>query len=525
MDDKYLNMPKDGDSVSIFGGASPEICEIKKEKPSFTRTEKIMAIAAAVFGSLFVHLVLWHTTGFLTTLFYIAVITVSVKFLNKSGFKLSAGQKCWAAVLYAFSFVFSVTANSMIKFLDVLFLLAGGAYLVYCVTADKKMFGRFMPIEMHMCVAHEPVHSMGREFSALGSTAEGTHFGRHAGAVIAGIAIAVPLTLVVGGLLVSADEGMGRMLNSILQYLNVESMCSIFWELMAAIPASGYLFGLLYSHIHKDGKTKLDDSECEQMCQRAKKLGNTVAYTAVTPICVLYVMFFISQANYFLSAFYGRLPDGYSFSEYARKGFFELFAVELINAAVIFFINFFTKKSGDKKTGVLKFYTVMISVFTLLITATALSKMALYIANYGLTQLRLYTSWFMVLTAFMFVFVIIKQFHGGLAFMKAAACTFTLMFALLCFSRPDALIAKYDLEYFSDKIDCYDVKSISRLSGDAAAVIASPEQRETVNALFNNNEEELNRMYDDILRHNNKSFYDKLNLSSVLINIRLKDIK
>ena len=114
-------------------------------------------------------------------------------------------------------------------------------------------------------------------------------------------------------------------------------------------------------------------------------------------------MFFISQAGYFLSAFTNSLPEGFTYADYARRGFFELFAIALINLGVTCFMSLFSKKAGREKPFALKFYSVMISVFTLILIATAMSKMIMYINRYGLTALRFYTSWFMVLLAMIFV--------------------------------------------------------------------------------------------------------------------------
>lgn len=508
------------------GGAAavPQYTFVQKEKPSFTSGEKKLAILAAGLGFLFVHFVLWHATGFFTTLFYTAFISVTCGYLKKNGCKFSQGHKLWTAVLYVFSTVFSITANSTVKLLDVIFLAAGTAYLVYCVTANEKMFGRFLPFEMHNCVTKNPMSNLGKEFLALGSSAKGTHIGKNIMAIAGGCLIAVPLTVIVGSLLISADKGMEDMLKVVIGHLDFENIYSLLWELAVTIPASGYLFGLLYSHTNKERSKRAEADECERLCKNARIVRNTVAYTAVTPICVLYVMFFVSQANYFLSAFYGRLPEGYSFSEYARKGFFELFAIELINAFVIFAMNFFSKKSGEEKTKALKIYTVVISVFTLLITATAISKMVMYIEFHGLTQLRVYTTWFMVLTALIFVYVIIKQFRRDFAFMKVSAVTFTLMFALLCFSRVDALIARANLEYFSDKISTNDINVLCSCSCDSAAVIASPEYRDIIIEKYDDSPEKAQEMvFDRIEDKYNKTFYDKMNVSNILLNSRLNE--
>ncbi len=107
--------------------------------------------------------------------------------------------------------------------------------------------------------------------------------------------------------------------------------------------------------------------------------------------------------------------------------------------------------------------------------------MALYISRYGLTPLRVHTSWFMALLAVMFVLIIIRQFREfNLAGIGAAA--FTVMFAALSFSQTDSLIAKYNLyAYESGIIEEFDSYALNELSDDAVyTVIGMLDSEDTV---------------------------------------------
>ena len=487
-----------------------------KEPTVFTKPEKIFALITVVLAFLFIQFAIWNVTGYFTTLFYIIMLTAVNIYLHKTDNTFMTSHKVWAAVMYLFSTVFSITANNTIKSLNVIFLQIGIAYLVYCVTHDTKPFGRFAVFEIVKGSVADPLSHFDKEFSAINSTAKDSHTGKNIKSLLIGIIIALPLTLIVGGLLMSADAGVEHMLSGFLNFINIGNFFSFIAKLIFTLPAAGYLFGLLYSHTHKDKTKQLTEEYCDKACKDARKISNTVMYTAVTPICILYVMFFISQVNYFLSAFRGILPEEYDYSQYARRGFFELFAIELINAAVIFFINFFAKKTGEEKPAALKIYTVVISVFTLIITATAISKMALYISNCGLTQLRVYTTWFMVLTAFMFIYVIIKQFKKDLSIIKPAAVTFVLMFGLLCFSRPDALIAKYNLEFMGNSLTGRDIEVMNNMSADSQAVLVDPKYANIISSITS---------YEEVCRYAknglDKTPYNEFNLSAAIIRSRL----
>lgn len=512
-----------------YGNTVPQY--VAKPKPTFTKNEKILSVLVAILSFLFVHFVLWNTRGFFTSAFYIAALTVSLTYLTKCEYKFSTSHKVWSVIMYCFSTVFSLTDNNFIKQLDSIFLHIGIAYLIYSVTSKRQLFGRYSVFEIVKCNLGDPFSHFGAEYSAINSTVKSTKTGTNLKAVIGGLILALPLTLVVAALLMSADKGVASMLHSLALAVNMDNVFSLIAQIAVSIPVAGYLFGLIYSHTHPEITKPLIEENCDQTTFKFRIVSNIALYSSITPICILYILFFVSQANYFLSAFSGDLPKQFSYAEYARRGFFELFAIELINAGVIFFINFFAKNTGKNKPAPLKFYTVTVSVFTLLITATAVSKMVLYIQNYGLTQLRVYTTWFMLLTALIFVFVIIKQFKIDFQIIRTFAVVFTIFFAALCFSRPDALIARYNMENCMDSLSYNDIYDMVSLSADAAAVVLEPEYRtdinekyEIKNKAFNNapgsdaGYEELCRFSNAVLNHSdyNKYNYSSLKLISML---------
>ena len=116
---------------------------------------------------------------------------------------------------------------------------------------------------------------------------------------------------------------------------------------------------------------------------------------------------------------------------------------------------------------ILKIETVAVCLFTMMLIATAVSKMGMYISYYGLTQLRVYTTWFMIILFIVFAIVALRQFkkfNGS----KIAIISFVLFFMLLCYGNVDGLIAKYNIDrYHEGTLQTVDVAALSELS-DAA---------------------------------------------------------
>lgn len=440
----------------------------EKVAKSYTRTESMYAFIIFLLSFGFVRFILYNTSGILSTAVAAGLLTAVTIFLKLSKIRITKFNYIILSSLYLFSIVYSITDNVFIKGLNTVFLIIGTGYLVYSVSNNKNNFERFLPFAIVKASAENPFANFFEEIGALNATVKSTKFGDNIKMIITGLVVTIPLTAVVGALLMSADSGVENMLNGIIKCIASESIWNIIWQTIIAVLLACYLFGMTYSGIHKEKITPVSDEECEKIISDAKLVQNMVVYSAVTPICILYVMFFISQANYFLSAFSGTLPQGYAYSGYARKGFFELFAVTLINFAVILIINLISKNSGKNKPLTLKIYNMALCFFTFIMIAVAMSKMIMYISVYGFTRLRFYTMWFMVLIALIFVVIAAREFCKKIQSAKWITSIFTVMFAILCFCRPDALITKCNIMmYESGILEEFDKSLIFSMSDDA----------------------------------------------------------
>jgi len=83
----------------------------------------------------------------------------------------------------------------------------------------------------------------------------------------------------------------------------------------------------------------------------------------------------------------------------------------------------------------------------------------------------------MVLLAVVFTVLIVRQFVQKLPTAAVLTAVFIVMFGALCFSRPDALIAEYNISrYENGTLKELDVPMLCQLSDDAYAVLlAHPE--------------------------------------------------
>lgn len=489
---------------SMYDGL-PEMSASEPEK--FSKTEHIAAICALLGGFLIVRLFFYHVTGLFTTLLCWVMFTLEIVFLCKTGHMFRKSDKCFAAVLYLFSAVYTITANGLLKGLNTVFLVMAGCLFLFRMAFPDIDVLRYLTSSLGRAVLASPFAYFSKVFPAASSGAKSKAFWKNALYIFIGLVIALPVTAIVASLLIKADENMSALLGNFLKippkYLLDLVPCFFIGLLVGAA-----VFSTLYCSLHK--KLPLNIEEHEKQLESCRFVPNPVIYAAVTPVCVLYLLFFISQIQYFMGGFTGETA-GFTYAEYARRGFFELCAVCCINLAMLTCIGTFARFTGAVKPLLLKIYSVYLCICSLLLAGTTLSKMFMYIRTYGMTRLRVYTTWFMLLLVIGFTALLIRQFAVKLNLGRIAAVSFTIMFGLLCFSRPDAWIVRYNAEmYLAGQLEEFDDSVLDDMSPDAWAALSRYSDEELYEISWDT------KISVDIYTEMpaGADFYEKLNISA-----------
>ncbi len=453
--------------------AVPQSFPLKKQWDLNLR-DRVFAWITLPFGFLFARYVLLRADGFVTTAFFWLLFACTEIYLRKSGCKPKLPHRILGIIFCLFSTVFSITASPLLHGLCFIFLAAVLIWRTHAAAAGAGFVTRFMPFDLAESAFREPARHFGAAPQAMSYSIKKSPAASTVRTIVIGLLVTIPLTAVVAVLLSSADAGMESWLLRATDLITDNVMTTIL-ELALGIPAAFWLFGLAYGALQRRKRPNPMPAESfyEELLDRLRRIPNAGLYAGVTPICLLYLMYVVSQTGYFLSAFAGKLPGDMIYSEYARRGFFELCVIAVINLVVILVLTGFAKKSGSTRPKLLTGYAAVLCLFTLFIIATALAKMALYIKAYGLTALRLYTAWFMVLLAVVFLVLLVRQFAKKLPTSAILTVSFTVLFGLLCFSRPEALIAEYNItRYEAGTLKELDAAMLCTLSEDAYTVMA-----------------------------------------------------
>lgn len=275
--------------------------------------------------------------------------------------------------------------------------------------------------------------------------------------LIIGIFIGLILLIIVIPLLMSSDAGFSNIINLIFENLSFRVIMSVIKRIITFIliffPMYSFNYGLTHS-VEEENKKKL-----------TLKMDFTIIITVTSIISVIYVLFCLSKLQYFLSSFIGVLPTEYSYSEYARRGFFETIPLSLINFMFILLLTKLRYQSTDKvKIIIEKIYVFFIGGFSLFLIISSLSKMQLYMKVYGLTMLRIYASWFLLLMLLIIIIVFLNCIKKIKTF-KYISVIFTIMFIGLNYFNADCVVAKYNSRLYKNNqaqvIDSFESLSIS----------------------------------------------------------------
>lgn len=166
--------------------------------------------------------------------------------------------------------------------------------------------------------------------------------------------------------------------------------------------------------------------------------------------------------------FLGRgLPEGITYSEYARSGFWQLMAVAFINVGMVLVCMYLFRENKW-----LKWILTVISGCTFIMIVSAAYRMGLYVSVYHLTTQRVLVFWALAVLAFIMTGVIISIYNKKFKLITYAVCVVVCGYLVLSFSQPGYQIAKYNVAHM-EKIGYYDLSYMMyRLSDDAAPVIA-----------------------------------------------------
>ncbi len=392
-------------------------------------------------------------------------------YLRRFAIRFSLPATLFYALLPLFALPQLLTDNRTVYRLSMAAVLFGFLYIVHYLCAGfgrARLPGEAILLDGGKAVLGMPFAEFGAAPAALAHI-KGKRVGRTIGLILGGLALALIPTVIVTVLLASADDGFDDLITRLMRGVRVDVDFSlILLSLFFAIPLCCYVFG----HLWACGNHSLGGGVSEETWRSSVRIFRIVpipmACAAVAPLLVIYLLFFSTQIPYFVGGFTGALPEGLTYAAYARRGFFELCTVAVINAGMLVCLNLLTRRETDRLPLLPRIMSLMLSLSTLILLSTATAKMLLYVDTYGLSRKRVYTLWLMALLAVYFVVQIVRLFMPKLRASALVFAAVVLFVGVFLFADFDRIIAEYNVDaYLSGEMEAVDVDMLRDLSASA----------------------------------------------------------
>jgi hypothetical protein len=203
-------------------------------------------------------------------------------------------------------------------------------------------------------------------------------------------------------------------------------------------------------------------------------LGIVEVTVVLALLDLLFLTFVLIQLPYLFGGVAQVAQMGYS--EYARRGFFELVWVAGLTLPLLLWMHWLLRNAGPASQRTYKVLAFGLVCLLLVVMASAMQRMQLYVATLGMTELRLQASVFMgwlTIVLGWFVLTVLRDQRRRFAF--GALISAFVVIAGLNVANPDALIVRTNAYYGHLESDDgrFDQRPLASLSADAVPAIVA----------------------------------------------------
>ena len=424
----------------------------------------LLALPCAIYALIFAFCMFKNWSGVLTPVWIGSLVFLVAYLTQKTGKQLKQGSIFMMTVMLIISVSCFCTANKLVLLsnyvAEFLLLLT---LILHNYADDSKwdmaqLFGEIVKISVGSIGKVQTPFTDGRSYFDLRDRDKKSK----AGPVLAGILIAIPTCIVLGLILASADA----------VFENI--FAKLFIEIIQWQNILGVLFMLAFGFISAYcGMRHVRDEAPLITVKEPKRSEPVAAITVTSVVALLYLVFSAVQILFlFIGGF--ELPEGISYAEYARRGFFQLLIVSVLNLAVVLIL-----KKRIEKSRILNAILLVICFCTYIMIASSAIRMIMYIQVYNLTMYRISVLFALLTLAVLLAGVIILVLKDDFSFRRFCVIAVSIIYIPFAFLNADAQIARFNLKNnnvvksadSSRRNYHYDFYYISSLSTDAAPAI------------------------------------------------------
>jgi len=283
---------------------------------------------------------------------------------------------------------------------------------------------------------------------------------KRAAPAVRGVLIAIPIVAVFASLLAAADPIFADFVENLVDIFKLENLPEYIFR-GVYILILGYLLTGIYLHaITSDRDEKLIGEEKPWL---PAFLGFTESAIVLGSVNALFAVFVSIQFRYFFGGQANIKIDGYTYAEYARRGFGELVTVAVFSLLLFMGLSTISRRENNRQRKTFSGLGIGLMTLVAVILVSAFQRLLLYEKVYGFTRLRTYSHIFMVWLGLLLAAVVLlellrKQRVFALA-MLIASVGFVLTLNII---NVDGLITRQNVQRIIDGGDLAVSEDVSR---------------------------------------------------------------
>ena len=291
--------------------------------------------------------------------------------------------------------------------------------------------------------------------------------------ILRGTLFAIPVLLILGSLLASADHVFAEQLKFMLDWFNIDHLLEYGFRFGYVLVFSLILMGVLFQALLSRQNQDRPDPARKLI---TPFLGWIETAMMLGSINLMFLLFVTIQFNYLFGGQSNIHQQGFNYAEYAQRGFSELIVVAVLSFFIYLGLESISRRESKAQKRWFSGLSILLMGEVVVILASSFQRLALYEAAYGFTRLRMYTHVFILcLGAFLITMMILEA--------AGKKGRFALVFMLFCFTftyalsltNVDALITKLNLRHstqikhstLTNRTDTLDYDYLRSLSNDA----------------------------------------------------------
>jgi hypothetical protein len=272
--------------------------------------------------------------------------------------------------------------------------------------------------------------------------------------VLIGIVISVPVLFVVLHLLMAADSQFESLMGSLplwVKNINPDSIFRIIVILIYSLIFFGFM-QVLYKKYILVAQPDIEKSLFQ--------LDGIIALTVLVLLNAVYILFTVIQFKYFFS---GSLQGDFTYAQYARRGFFELLFVTLINLTVTVVVVTFVKQITDKLKRFNQWMLTILILSSGVMLSSAFLRLMMYEEAYGFTFIRVLAHSFMIFLIIIFTYTLVKIWLERVSLFHFYFITSLIFYTIINIVDLDRVVVEQNLTRY-EQTGKIDIQYLNQLS-------------------------------------------------------------